>query len=466
MAVGATIVDAVVEVVASWAGGAVPADVRRIVALHLLDALGVGIAASSLPEGESVVAAARALGARPEATVLGAADRLPAASAALANGALIHALEYDDTHIGSVVHASAVVVPAALAAAELAGASGAACSDAIVLGWEVLIRLGLAAPGGFQRQGFQTTAACGPAAAALAAGWLLGLDRDRLVAAVGVAASLAGGVFEFLSDGSDVKAVYPGWAAHMGLVAAHLARQGVRGPATALEGRFGLYRTHAAGTDPDRRVFDDLGTVWHARELSYKAYPCCHYIHAFLDACAELRQRGVAAADVDRLECTVPVEVVPVICEPWERKVRPASAVDARFSLPYAVAAMWLDGAVDVDTFRPQGIRPEVLALAARVTYRPAPGMGYPARFAGRVTCLTRDGSRHTADVPAPSGSPERPWREADVRAKWRAAAGRRLPEPVLAEVERWVMRLEHQRSVRALGRLLRSGLSERRGGR
>ncbi|MCL6594819.1 MAG: MmgE/PrpD family protein [Firmicutes bacterium] len=463
MAARATIVDGLVDVAMAWAGGAIPPDVRRIAALHLLDALGVGIAASSLPEGQSVLAAVRALGTRSEATALGAAERLPAPSAALANGALIHALEYDDTHIGSVVHASSVVVPAALAAAELAGASGSACSDAIVLGWEVLIRLGLAAPGAFQRQGFQTTAACGPAAAALVAGWLLGLDRDRLAAAVGIGASLAGGVFEFLGDGSDVKVVYPGWAAHMGLVAAHLAREGVRGPATALEGRFGLYRTHAAGAEPDRRVFDDLGTVWHARELSYKAYPCCHYIHAFLDACAELRDGGVAAADVERVECTVPAEVVPVICEPWERKLRPASAVDARFSLPYAVASMWLDGAVDVDTFRPQGIRPEVLAFAARVTYRPEEGMGYPARFAGRVTCVARDGSRYTADVPAPSGSPDRPWQEADVRAKWRAAAGRRLPESVLAEVEAWVMRLERQRSVRALGRLLRSGLSEGR---
>ncbi len=177
---------------------------------HLLDALGVGLAAAAATVRPRIEEAVRSLGAGTDSTGLGLAARLPAASAALLNGTLIHALEFDDTHIASVVHGSAVVVPAALALAEREAASGADLLRAIVLGWELFIRLGLAAPNGVQQRGFQLTAVGGPFAAALAAAALLRLDVEATTAALGIAGSQAAGLFEFLANGSTAKHIHGG----------------------------------------------------------------------------------------------------------------------------------------------------------------------------------------------------------------------------------------------------------------
>lgn len=453
-----TLSERLAEAALAWRYEDLPEDVAQAVRWHLLDALGVGLAAASLPAGGRLRSALGEEAGPGPATVLGEGRPAPMAWAALVNGALIHSLEYDDTHTGSIVHASSVLAASALAAAEAAGASGRELVAALAVGWEAIVRLGLAAPGAFQAQGFQTTAVCGPPAAALVVGRLLGLGREELVAAVGIAVSQAGGVFEYLSDGSDVKALHPGWAAHAGAAAALLARAGMRGPRTALEGRFGLYRTHA-GTAPDASVFDDLGRIWHVRDAAFKAYPCCHYSHAFLDAALALRREGVRAEDVVRVECTVPAEETPVICEPWERKQNPRDGYDAKFSLPYAIAAAWVDGRADVDTFS-GAARPELLSFASRVTYTPASGMGFPDRFPARLAFVLADGTRHERYVDNPGGTPSHPWGEEDVVRKWRANAGRLLAPDAVTAVEGRILRLEAEPDVRTVGGLLRAGVA------
>src|SRR5438093_1088844 len=274
-----------------------PPDVVASVRLRALDILGIALAASTSELAPSVLGALEGWGRGGPCSVAGSNLTAAPPMAALANGALAHGLDFDDTHADSVCHASAVLVPAVLALGESEHLSGRAILTALVAGYEGMIRIGMAAPGRFHARGWHATATCGAFGAALAAGTCLALDADRLTAALGIAASMASGVMEFLEDGSWVKRLHPGWAAQSGIQAAVLAQGGFTGPATALEGRLGFYRA-ALGETPDiARHLKSLGTEWETVRSSFKLYPCCHLNHAYLDAVSRLRRTNGLRAD-------------------------------------------------------------------------------------------------------------------------------------------------------------------------
>src|SRR5262249_48278138 len=339
--------------------------------------------------------------------------------AALVNGALAHGLDFDDTHADSVCHVSAVLTPTVLAMAESEELSGREALMAFVAGSEGMIRLGIAAPRRLPppgrparalARGRRARAACGVFGAALAAGKGLCLDADRLSAALGIAASMASGVMEFLEDGSWVKRMHPGWAAQSGIQAAVLAEGGFTGPATALEGRLGFYRA-TLGDIPDvAKHLESLGDDWEMVRTSFKLYPCCHLNHAYLDAVARLRREGLHAEQVDQVECLVPAGEVPIVCEPVEAKRRPRTPYDAKFSLPFCVAAALSDARVGIGAFTEKSIRdPRLLALAGRVTFTLDPTSGYPGTFPGCVKAQLRDGGALEAREESQRGGPDRP---------------------------------------------------------
>lgn len=227
----------------------------------------------------------------------------------MVNGGLIHSLEFDDTHTGSIMHGSAVVAAAALAKAESVGASGEVMLAAYARGYEALVLLGLAAPGRFHANGFQATSVAGTMAAALVAAEIDGLDETRTVHALGIALSQSSGVMEFLSNGSSVKSLNPGWAAHGGLIAAALAQAGITGPETSLEGRWGLFAQFSDQADAAARLramLPDLGARWHMADAAFKFFPCCHYLHAFIEAAGELADAGIRAESIASILCEVP----------------------------------------------------------------------------------------------------------------------------------------------------------------
>jgi 2-methylcitrate dehydratase PrpD len=308
------------EILAEFAAGLRPEHISAPVAAaakrHLLDVLGVALASSPMPFARMALQTAAALGGQGDGSVIGFADRLPPVWSALVNGALAHGIDFDDTHEESVVHVSCSVAPAALAAAEMSGASGARFLTALVLGMETAVRLGLAAPGRFHDRGFHPTGVCGAFATTLVAGTLAGLPAAALADALGLSGSMASGLMEFLTDGTWSKRIHSGWAAHSGLVAARLASTGFRGPRAVLDGRFGFYRSHLGDEGWNaERVTADLGRRWHMMEIAIKPYPACHMTHAFIDCAASLRRGGrdarhdcrgrvlhPSARDADRLQ--------------------------------------------------------------------------------------------------------------------------------------------------------------------
>ncbi|NKQ51769.1 MmgE/PrpD family protein [Amycolatopsis sp. K13G38] len=394
----------------------VPDEIDRIARLHLLDAVGVAVVAARLGPARTLASARRADG---PCTVLGTGTGAQAAEAALVNGTLVHSLEYDDTHTGSVMHGSSVLAPAVLAAAEARGCSGAGVVRSFVAGWEVLVRLGLAAPSGFQRTGFQGTSVAGPIAGAVAVGLLHGFDRDALLDAVGVAASFSAGNFTFLARGATSKAAQAGIGAQAAISAVALAGGGITGARDVFEGErglFGLYARDPGAADRLAELSGDLGSRWYLADAAFKALPCCHFLHPFAEAIAAV---DVPVEWIRRIVCRVPEGQEQIIAEPWARKQAPARADEARWSLPYVVALQAVRGAVALTDFDGEP-DPAVLAMAARVDREPWPDSGYPAVFPAAIEVELTDGTSRTAHVEDVDGSARRPWDAERVTGKFR----------------------------------------------
>jgi 2-methylcitrate dehydratase PrpD len=439
------------------AGTPLPEDVATAAWLHLLDAIGVGLAAAGSPIGAAYRGFAAEVVKGGPATVFGQSTGAGAADAALINGGLIHSLEFDDTHTASIAHGSAVLAAGALAVAEAQNASGAALLGAYARSWEVLIRFGLAAPNGFHAKGFMSTSVTGTLAVALLAAELMKLDEDRTVAAIGVALSQASGVMEFLTNGSSVKSLHPGWAAHGGVVAAMLARAGMTGPETSLDGRHGLFRQFTGDESAAGRfrgLIADLGREWHLPKAAYKFYPCCHYLHPFIEAAGKLAERGVRPGDIERIVCRVPQGEAAVICEPWERKQAPDNGHAARWSLPIAVAAQLVEGRVDLATFEAPASS-VVRELARRIAWEPLPGARFPERFEAEVVCKTK-AQTHTVRIDDVFGNHTRPPGQEALLAKFRSNAARSLKADAVGALERAAQQLATASNLGPLSGVLR----------
>jgi 2-methylcitrate dehydratase PrpD len=428
---------------AAWALALDLDDVPRAVVdaakLHVLDVLGCGLAAHGLEIGAEGRTAMAELGGEPEASVIGLDTGLPAANAAFANAMLCHGLDFDDTHSDSVSHVSTVVVPASLAAAEARGSTGRELLTAIVAGNEIVTRVGMARPGAFHARGFHPTAICGIFGATAAAAHLRRLEPADAASALGIAGSMASGLFAYLDDGTATKPVHPGWAAHGALLAARLAELGAEGPPGVLEGRFGVFHAFVGERIDLEPQLADLGAQWETPRIAFKPYPACHFVHGSLGATESLLE-GLDPDEIEDVVVTVPEPGVSLVLEPAAAKVAPRTDYEGKFSLQYSTAAMIVHGRVGLGTYTPEALAdPRVLGLARRVRYETKEYASYPAAFPGGVLIRLRDGRTLEADMPHQLGAPENPMSEAQVREKFRENAAlvgggfERLEETVLA---------------------------------
>lgn len=429
------------ELAAAVSADGLPADLRDDMARRVVDFLGNSLAALREKPAAVVTAVASAWGGQPAATAIGSAQRRPAPSAALVNGTLAHGLDFDDTHLPSVLHPSSAVIPAALAVAEETGASGPAFLDAATVGVEITCRLGMA---GYDQEannsvffdrGQHATAICGTVGAAVAAGMLRGLGADELTSAIGIACSMGSGVIEANRTGGTIKRVHCGWAAHSGVVAADLARHGLTGPPTVLEGRFGFLQAFCGDRVDIGQLTNGLGERWETPGIFFKPYPCNHFTHAGIDAALRLRQAGVTPESVRSLTLGVPAPVLHTIAEPAQEKKRPRSGYHAAFSGPYTVAAALLGGGglgVFHDDFTDTAAADEArLALAAKVDVVADEQCTaiFPRQFPAVLSAELADGRRVTERVLANRGGPDNPLSESELTTKFELNA-RRSTQP------------------------------------
>jgi 2-methylcitrate dehydratase PrpD len=460
-----------VEVVGAWAAEVdPPPEVRASVRQRILDIMGLCLAAHPLDTSAPVLGLVAAQGGAPQARAIGLAEPVPAAQAAFVNGVLAHSLDYDDTHLPSVLHPSASVIPAALAAAERVGATGPDLVRAVAVGLEVCVRLGMVGYDRDRRQstyfehGQHATSICGAIGGAAAAALLVapaaataGASVEATVAhAVGIAVSMASGVIEANRTGGTVKRLHCGWAAHAAVTAAELAAAGITGAPTALEGRFGFGQAFLRGEVRWDEVTDGLGERWEVPRIAFKPYPANHFTHAGIDAALALRARGVGPDDIRRLHLGVAAATVRTIGDPIAVKRAPETGYQAQFSGPYTVAAALLGGGglgLGLDDFTDALARdPQRRALMARVEVVADDRCDaiYPDHFPAVLTAELADGSTVVEQVLTNRGTAARPLSGDELTAKFRDNAARAVAADHIAEIERAVADLDRPGSLAA----------------
>ena len=387
----------------------------------------VGSAVRARFESSTSVAVQRALsalGAEGTCTAIGYGALFSPQCAALLNACNFHVLDFDDTHERSSLHPGAPVVGAALAAAERRGAGGARLIAAIVAGYDVAVRVGLAlGPAAHYARGFHPTATAGVFGATAAVALLHGDSPEMLASAFGINLSQAAGSLQFSVDGAATKPLQVGFAAHNAVLARELAAAGVRGPAAAFEGRSGLLHAYSDGADA-AQLLDRWDGVHEIDRTAFKPYPCCRYMHAPIDALAAIvREHRLEPGSIERVRVSLPAAGMRLCAYPEERKRRPETVVDAQFSMYYTAAATLAWGSVRWDDFARRDA-PEIAALIERITVEEDPAVEALVPAMAALVEVDAGPVRERRIARSPRGEPESPLAWPELIAKFDQLAG------------------------------------------
>jgi len=437
----------------------VPPEVRSRARHLILDAVGCALAARRFGFSSTALQGILDLAGEGESVVIGQKRRLPLRDAVLANGILAHGLDYDDTHSEGIVHLTVSAFPTALGVAVHEDLPIKDLLAAYIVAVEAGARLGAVAKGAFHQVGFHPTGVIGAFACALAAGKLYGLDASQLAQAQGIALSVASGSLEFLEDGAWTKRLHPGWAGVGGIVAAALARRAFKAPRAAYEGRFGLFASYLGPRAADcdlSRATAKLGEVWETMNVALKPFPACHFAHAFADAAIALHRTGISLNEITAIEALVPAEIVKTVCEPAAAKRRPVSDYDAKFSLPYIIAASLIRGHFTLVELEETALKDEqILSLAAKVEYAIDPHSTFPRHYGGEVVLRMRDGRELRQREAVNRGSADRPLSNEDIVAKFMSNGTYGSSQESSCEIRDAVLGLDEGAPARELAEVL-----------
>ena len=431
-----------------------PPDVVERARFLVLDLVGNIVRARHDAESTpALLSAARAMGLEGGACfVFGDTTRYTPAGAALVNGVLAHSLDFDDTHAAGTLHPGAPVIPAAIAAGEMVGASGADVLAGIIAGYEVTCRLAVALPAGAHyARGYHPTATCGVFGAAAAAARVFGLDADGVESALGIALSQSAGSLQFLVNGAWTKRFQVGWASMAGLTAATLAREGFKGATDSLSGRHGFLTLYAPEPVPERAV-QDLGTVFELMATAVKPYPSCRYGHAGIDAVLALRaEHGLTPEQVQQITYGTSKAGMLLVGAPAEKKANPRNVVDGQFSGPFVMAAALATGKMDWDSYGALH-DPVIRDLLPKFVCAPDPEIEaeFPTNMSGKVTILS-NGKSYSRTVIVPKGEPSNFLTESELRAKFAGLTTAILGSAGAAGLADAVLRLDRTPDVSSL---------------
>ncbi len=380
------------------AHAALPPEVCALATQCIQDAIAVSLAAT----GDDLVRILRAeleeAGGTPQASVWGTALRLPAGAAALLNGTMAHALDYDDVNLAMPGHPTVAILPAVMALGEARGASGADVMAAFVVGYETACRIGpVLAPAHYEQVGFHATGTVGTFGAAAGCAHLLGLDEERTLHALGIAATQAAGLKSLF--GTMCKPLHAGKAAQNGLLAAKLAARGFTARPDSLECVQGFARTHSPDFHPEAAFAEPEGG-WHIRANLFKYHAACYLTHAGIEAARILRDRpGVAADQIAAITLRVD-ESTDRVCN----IAAPRTGLEAKFS-HRLTAAMALAGLETsrLDCFTAEvAADPRIVALRDKVSVELLPRFGQTHAIMDiRLVDQTTLSAEHDAGIPA-----------------------------------------------------------------
>lgn len=440
--------------------GDLPADVIDRTKYLLLDFVGVAVRGalsdSSLPVQRVVANLDKS---REGAVVFGTDLRANPPYAALANGIASHSLELDDVVNEASLHPAVAIMPAALAGAHIAGCTGKEFIAAVVAGYEVMIKLGIALdPAAHYAQGFHPTATCGTMGSAVTAAKILKLDQRSMQNALGIAGSQAAGSMEFLADGAYTKRFHAGWAAHSGIIAALLARDNFSGPGTIIEGRFGFLHAYSPKSDPSK-ILKHWGTPYEVMKTSIKPHACCRYKQGPIDGILQIMGKNeLSAEDIESVNLAVLKAGFALVAEPENIKYSPESIVDAQFSMPFGAAMAILHGKASLDQYTQENLRsPLVKEVMRKVKCINDPEIekDFPRKWPAVAEIRTNDGRVYTARVEYPKGDPENPLSWEELIEKFRNLISAVFPEDRQNRIIATIRSLDQIRDVSELCNLL-----------
>ena len=413
--------DVVYDVVANAAKtkfSDLPDSTIKIAKKFVLDTIGVAVAGSKASGCEEVVSYIKEMGGKQESTIIMFGGKVPNFHAAFVNSMMCHALDFDDTHEASIVHANASVLPAALATAEsVGGISGKSFMVAYVLGIDFACRVGLAAS---SQQGWHHSwhhsSVCGYFGSTLASCKILGLNERETLNALGIAYSQVGGTLQCIMDTALVKRMQPAFAARAGVFSAMLARQGITGAKGIFEGEYGFFKMYEGGSGDVLR--SELGRVFEIERLNVKPYPCCHCTHGAITGVIELvKEHNIQPQDIERVEVITSRYVHDLVGKAFE--IRDNPQVDAQFSIPYTVAAAIIRGRFGIAELQESSIRDnQILSLAKKVKCIADESIN-TLLVPVTVRISLRDGVSYSKKVEILKGNPDNPTTEEENTEKF-----------------------------------------------
>jgi len=410
-----------------------------------LDLLGVALGGAKQPLSQILVKMVKDFGGKPQATILGHGLKTNVMNAALVNGAMAHALDYDDTHSGSLGHPSAPLIPAVLAVAEWKGLSGKSALEAFILGFEVETRIGLGMGMKHYDRGWHATSTFGRFGAAVAAGKLLGLSLEEMKIALGLAGTQSAGLR--LVFGTMTKPFHPGKSAFDGVLSAILAQRGFTCAPNIIEGKKGYLEALGDHSRLEPMV-KDLGKKYQVLRNTFKPYAACLLTHPTIDAVIEMRNKyNLKPEEVEEIQCDV-----AHFCLDSAGQVEPRTGLAGKFSTYYCAALALAEGVAGEDMFTDKKVLdPKMVALRKKVKAKTVPRL---KDTEARITITTKGNKKYSAYVNTPKGDPRNPPTDEELENKFRSLAPFTLPHPKMDRLVQTIWNLEKLGNVRQLIRL------------
>lgn len=427
----------------------------------ILDTLGTIIGGSGAGAGvKELVELVRDGGGKQESSVIGHNLKTNAWMAAFANGAMAHALDYDNVHDDAFTHPSTSTVPAAFAVAERKGTvTGKDFITAVALADDLHCRLGysLARAGDFSSQGaWMPPLALGGFAAAAVSAKLLGLDVEGIVDAFGIAFNRTGGSLEIIHDPGLLRGLYAAFPGITGVLAAVMAERGIPGIKTAFEGKAGLFNVYFRGIYDRDSLTAGLGKIFEGAGVSFKPWPSCRFTNAYVDATLQIvREQDLRPEDVEEVVAYYEAENVKNCCEPLAVRRNPETPPEAKLSVPFTIAMAIALRRIEIGDFASETIRsPVIRGLAQRVTPKHDSGLRSLSKtmLPAVVEIRTKGGKEYTKRVDLVYGHPRNPMTWDDLEAKFRdcaSFAAKPIPETGLDHVVEMIKTLEAVQDVR-----------------
>ena len=386
------------------------------------------------------------LGGKEESTLLCIGKKMPAMNAALGMGVMSHAIELDDGHRWGTSHPAVAIIPAVLAMAEREKSSFAEILQAIIIGYDMMLRAARAINPAHLKRGFHSTGTCGALGAAAACAKLLGLDSTETAYAISMGGLQSAGLQEMLHDHPGVKPLQPGKAAAAGILSADLAKRGAKAPRTLFEGEHGWLKAMCDSDYSEEALVGDLGSRFEILYTYTKLYPTCRHCHAAIDLAREARETLYCdPADIESIEVkTYRLGIVEV-----GRIQVPKTQQEAMFSLPFAVAIALTRGNVTLQDYTPETLSdPKLISLAEKVRVIEDEKLNdlYPEERGAHMKVVLKDGRSFEKYIPVAKGEPENPVSDGDLKEKLEAMLSPYYPKEFLEDLWQIVIEKETEK--------------------